>query len=172
MDEAKQVWEAYIRAWNRHDIEGIMAVVANDFIYDERPMTMREPLVGKKAFADYLIRVLTAFPDLSIEILSLDAGEKMAWSESLMRGTQTGKMNKLPASNRQMVVRVACAFEVADGRLIHERLYWDCANTLRQFGAVASFFGILAQSAWRPRYKHGREPRTALEARTQKRRAG
>lgn len=172
MDDAKRVWDLYIQAWNRHDIEGILAAVSDDFIYDECPMTMRQPLVGKTDFANYLTRVLTAFPDLSIELLSLDTGEKMAWSESLMRGTQTGKMGRLPPSKKQMVVRVACAFEVAHGRLIHERLYWDRANTLRQFGAVASVFGILAQSAWRPLLKHGRESSPALETRTQKRHAG
>lgn len=159
MDEAKQVWEAYIQAWNRHDINEILAIVSDDFIYDERPMTMREPLVGKTAFADYLARVFTAFPDLSIEILSCEAGKETAWSESMMRGMQTGRMGRLPPSKKQMAVRVACAFEVAQGRLIHERLYWDRANTLRQFGAIASVFGILTQPAWKPALAIGRKPK-------------
>lgn len=150
MEEAKCIWEAYIRAWNRHDVDAILAIVSDDFIYDERPMTMQEPLVGKAAFAEYLQGVFTAFPDLCIEILSLDAGETMAWSESMMRGTHTGRMNWMPPSKKQMIVRVACAFEVAHEQLIHERLYWDRANVLRQFGSLASVFGIFSQPVWKP----------------------
>ncbi len=150
MNEAKQVWEDYIRCWNRHHIDAILELVSDDFIYDERPMTMLEPLVGKTAFASYLSGVFKAFPNLSIEILSCEAGEKTAWTESIMRGKQTGRMGNLPVSKKTMVVRVACAFEVAHEQLIHERLYWDRANTLRQFGLLASVFGIFAQPVWKP----------------------
>jgi hypothetical protein len=31
---------------------------------------------------------------------------------------------------------VACVFEVAGGWLVHERLYWDRANTMRQLGRL------------------------------------
>jgi hypothetical protein len=31
---------------------------------------------------------------------------------------------------------VACVFEVAGGMLLHERLYWDRANTMRQLKAA------------------------------------
>lgn len=148
--EAEEVWKTYIRAWNRHNLDEILAIVSDGFIYDERPMTMRAPLIGKSAFANYLARVLKAFPDLSIEILSCDAGKQTAWSESLMRGTQTGRINWLPPSNKRMAVRVACVFEVAGGALTHERLYWDRANTLRQFGAIASVLGVLTRPVWRP----------------------
>lgn len=150
MEEAKKIWEAYIHAWNRHDIDGILSIVSDDFIYDERPMTMLKPLVGKTAFADYLSGVFKAFPILSIKILTCEASGKTAWSESIMWGKQTGRLGKFPASENPMVVRVACAFEVAGGKLIHERLYWDRANTLRQLGAFASVFGIFSQPVWKP----------------------
>jgi steroid delta-isomerase-like uncharacterized protein len=150
MEDAKCISEACIRAWIRHDVDAILAIVSEDFIYDERPMTMHEPLVGKPAFTKYLTGVFTAFPDLSIEILSLEVGETVAWSESIMRGTQTGRVNWMPPSKKQMIVRVACAFEVAHEQLIHERLYWDRANALRQFGSLASVFGIFSQPIWKP----------------------
>ncbi len=40
MTEAERVWGAYIDAWNSHDIDAIVAAVDEQFIYDERPMTM------------------------------------------------------------------------------------------------------------------------------------
>jgi len=60
-----------------------------------------------------------------------------------------GRMNWMPPSKKQMIVRVAC-FEVAHEQLILERLYWDRANALRQFGPLASVFGIFSQPIWKP----------------------
>jgi ketosteroid isomerase-like protein len=50
MNTPQQVWRAYIEAWNRHDIEAILDSVTDDFIYDERPVTMDRPLRGRPAF--------------------------------------------------------------------------------------------------------------------------
>ena len=41
MTEAERLWSAYIDAWNSHDIDAIVAAVDEQFVYDERPMTMR-----------------------------------------------------------------------------------------------------------------------------------
>jgi hypothetical protein len=37
MNGLQQAWLSYIDAWNRHDVEAILASVTDDFIYDERP---------------------------------------------------------------------------------------------------------------------------------------
>jgi hypothetical protein len=61
--DAERVWGAYIDAWNTHDLNAIVAVVAEQFLYDERPMTMSAPLQGKPAFREYLKSVFKMFPD-------------------------------------------------------------------------------------------------------------
>lgn len=40
MTEVERVWTTYINAWNKHDIDSVLATVAEQFVYDERPMTM------------------------------------------------------------------------------------------------------------------------------------
>ena len=42
MTEAERLWSAYIDAWNSHNIDAIVAAVAEQFVYDERPMTMSD----------------------------------------------------------------------------------------------------------------------------------
>ena len=51
MTEAKRLWSAYIDAWNSHDIDAIVAAVDEQFVYDERPMTMRGPVRGRQPSA-------------------------------------------------------------------------------------------------------------------------
>jgi hypothetical protein len=38
--------------------------------------------------------------------------------------------------------RVACVFEVRNGKLAHERLYWDRANTLCQLGRLTAIVAV------------------------------
>jgi SnoaL-like domain len=54
MTEAERVWTTYIDAWNRHDIDSVLATVAEQFVYDERPMTMSHVIRGRQAFREVL----------------------------------------------------------------------------------------------------------------------
>ncbi len=141
MKPPQEVWREYIDAWNRHDIDGILEMVAAEFIYDERPMTMARPLRGRAAFGSYLERSFAVFPDLTIETTSCDAGSALAFAESVMSGTYAGKIG----GGKRIAVRVACVFEVKDGTLSQERLYWDRANTLRQLGRPAAVLAVAFQ---------------------------
>jgi predicted ester cyclase len=77
MTEAERLWSAYIDAWNRHDIDGIVAAVAEQFIYDERPMTMTTAIRRRQAFREYLKIVFKMFPDLRIQTTLCDTGRPL-----------------------------------------------------------------------------------------------
>jgi steroid delta-isomerase-like uncharacterized protein len=134
--EAERVWGAYIDAWNTHNIDTIVDVVAEQFVYDERPMTMSGPIHGRLAFSRYLKSVFKTFPDLRIQTTLCDTGSSVAVAESLLRGTYAGSAGIRLGRGRPISARVACVFEVAGGWLTHERLYWDRANTMRQLGVL------------------------------------
>jgi len=143
MTEAEHIWTAYIDAWNTHGIDAILAAVDEHFIYDERPMTMAAPLVGKAALRKYLTGVFKMLPDLQIDTILCDTGSAVGVAESVMRGTYSAGFAGLFPKGR-ISARVACVFEVAHGRLMHERLYWDRANTMRQLGVLPAFASALA----------------------------
>lgn len=136
MTEAERLWSAYIDAWNSHDIDAIAGAVAEQFVYDERPMTMTMAIRGRPAFREYLKTVFRMFPDLRIQTTSCDTGTSLAVAESVMSGTYAGAKAVPLGRGRRISARVACVFEVAGGWLVHERLYWDRANFMRQLGLV------------------------------------
>ena len=146
MTEAERVWSAYIDAWNNHDVDAIVAAVAEQFIYDERPMTMTTPIRGRQAFREYLKTVFTMFPDLRIQTTSCDTGSALGLAESVMSGTYAGAKGVPLGRGRRISARVACVFEVGGGWLVHERLYWDRANFMRQLGLLPA----LASAATTP----------------------
>jgi hypothetical protein len=65
--------------WGVRDINRILESVTEAFVFDERPMTITEPLQGKQKFQEYLTNLFAAFPMIdstgAVGILSL------SWSE-------------------------------------------------------------------------------------------
>ena len=147
MTEAERVWGAYIDAWNRHDIDDIVAAFAEELVYDERPMTMTEPIRSQQAFRDYLKNVFKMFPDFRIQTTLCETGSSVGVAESLMTGTYAGNAGVPLGRGRPISARVACIFQVAGGRLLFERLYWDRANTMRQLGLLPAVANAATASA-------------------------
>ena len=147
MTEVERVWTTYINAWNKHDIESILATVAEQFVYDERPMTMSDVIRGRQAFREYLGGIFNVFPDLRVQVTSCESGSSLAMAESIMKGTYAGRAMAPFGRGRQISARVACVFEVASGVLLHERLYWDRANTMRQLGLLPAIVNVTTAPA-------------------------
>lgn len=147
-EETKEVWLRYIKAWNQHDVEKIVSYVSDDFVYDECPTTMSEPLKGKEEMRRYLTRVFKNIPDFNITLISLDAGAEMGWSESVMDGHMKIKRGLLKIES-VIHAKVACRFNVEDGKLVKENLYWDRGNTLKQIGKLPAVLEMLFTRAWK-----------------------
>jgi steroid delta-isomerase-like uncharacterized protein len=129
--------QAYLGGWGAHDINRILESVTEDFVFDERPMTMTEPLQGKQKFQEYLTNLFAAFPDLAKTETNVVVGENQAWAEWVISGTHQGEFLSIPPTGRQIIVRGASAFQVREGKVAHERLYWDAGHLLRQLGKLS-----------------------------------
>jgi SnoaL-like domain len=78
----------YFGAWNRHDAAGVVATLAPNGTYTDP--TTRGPLSGE-ALISYINGIVSAFPDLSFEIISAaPAGDGLVAGQWLMKGTNTG----------------------------------------------------------------------------------
>jgi hypothetical protein len=63
-----------------------------------------------------------------------------------MSGTYDGAKGVPVGRGRRISARVACVFEVGGGWPVHERLYWDRGNVMRQLGLLPA----LASAATTP----------------------
>src|ERR1700759_5527881 len=76
---AQQFAEAWVGAWNAHDLERIFAHYTDDFVFSsplirERGFAESGVLVGKDAMRPYWSRGLAATPPIQFEILDVFAG--------------------------------------------------------------------------------------------------
>jgi steroid delta-isomerase-like uncharacterized protein len=109
LDIARQ----YLDAWNTHDADAIVRTFAADGTYcDPTTAELSGDAIGANAK-----RLWSAFPDLAFEIASVaEAGVGRVVAEWIMKGTNTGAFQGLPATGRPISLPGVDVIEIgADG---------------------------------------------------------
>jgi len=125
--------EEHVRRENAHDLPGIMATFGHHAWYDDEPWS--EHHGGRDAVHHYYEDLLTALPDLRINITQRLAAEDGVALEVRICGTHLGTWRGLPATGRRVEFPL-CALYAFDeeGKLAGERIYYDRGSVLRQVG--------------------------------------
>lgn len=108
------VVKAFVSAWNRMDLEAILAFLHEDIVYHNVPV---EPLCGKAAVSDYL-RSRWIFEAIDWEMPHVAAAGNTVLTERVDRFVLDGRPVALP---------VMGAFEIRDGAIVAWRDYFDLA---------------------------------------------
>jgi steroid delta-isomerase-like uncharacterized protein len=144
--QMRTVAETVFRAWNAHDVEGILEHLTDDVIWAEPSLV--EPARGKEAVTADLKDSFSTFPDLSFEeedfhvFPNTEQGAFIVtWT---LTGTMTGssKATGLPATGKQVRISGTQISRVR-GNLIYEYvIVYDMLNFLQQLGALPKSDGL------------------------------
>lgn len=127
LDTAKQ----YLDAWNAHDADKIVQTFATDGTYCD-PATAK---LSGDAIAAYAKRLWSAFPDLAFEIASLaEAGVGRVVAEWIMKGTNTGPFQGLPATGRPISLPGVDVIEIGSDGIKTVTGYFDTRAIPDQLG--------------------------------------
>ena len=126
----------YLDAWNSHDPERLLALMAPDIVYDDSgwPQTMRSH-ADVREFATHSWR---AFPDLRFELLEgpyvLGTEKAAFWWRGT--GTLTGPLDPpgFAPNGRSFDIDGADFHEFRDGKIVRLRIVFDLAGASQQLG--------------------------------------
>jgi steroid delta-isomerase-like uncharacterized protein len=119
-----------IAAWNRRDIDAIVAHVADDVIC--RDVALEMPLLGRAALREGVEEYIAAFPDLHIEITSSTVEGPRLAQEWTSTGTHCGDFMGIAATGRWTRAYGATVTTFDDDAVMIEvSMYW---NPLAMFG--------------------------------------
>jgi steroid delta-isomerase-like uncharacterized protein len=130
---ALEVAQRSFDAWNRRDPDAIAALYAEGGTYSA-PRAGRT-LTGQ-AIADYAKKVFTAYPDASLEIISIgDTGRGLVASQWVLRGTHTGPyFDGSPPTGRTLTLPGASFTQVEGDKIGSETIYTDRQAVTEQLG--------------------------------------
>lgn len=128
-----QLVDQHIRCENNHDLEAVMATFGDQGRYDDEPWD--DHRTGRDGVRSYYNELLSALPDLSIEVKNQHAAFDSVVVEVIIRGTHLGPWRGLPATGRKIEFPLCGIYTFdSDDRLAGERIYYDRAAVLRQLG--------------------------------------
>jgi steroid delta-isomerase-like uncharacterized protein len=125
--------EPYFDAWNARDPQAVAAAFAEGGTYTD-PTVTGPPLTGT-AITEHARTLLTAFPDLSFEILSgypADGGQVI--TQWLLHGTNTGIWNGQLPTGRPLAMRGVDVFSLTAGQITSVEGYFDRQAMAEQLG--------------------------------------
>jgi len=127
--DAVQDWAA---AWSSHDVNALLAVFADDCIYED--VTLGVTNRGKKELASFAESFFSFAPDLRLEVTLSGSFGGFAACEWIFSGTQQKEFMGKPATGKRWSFRGASCFELADGKIKRCSDYWNLASFLEQLG--------------------------------------
>jgi steroid delta-isomerase-like uncharacterized protein len=123
---------AYFDAWNRHDLDAVMATFAPGGTYRD-PFTVQA--IGGKPLKGFAAAMFGGLPDLSFAYGGpFPVSATVAHVPWVLEGHQTGPFNEMPPSGRAVRLEGIDVVEVGPGGITQVVGYYDSATFLRCLG--------------------------------------
>jgi steroid delta-isomerase-like uncharacterized protein len=136
--------EQHIRLENEHDLEGILRTFGDTARYDDEPWG--EHYKGRNGVRLFYEQLMTALPDLEIEVQHRHVADNAVLVEVIIRGTHLGGWRGLPATGRPVEFPLCGVYTFdADDHLAGEKIYYDRGTVLRQLGVFHEPPSVLGQ---------------------------
>jgi steroid delta-isomerase-like uncharacterized protein len=125
--------EQHIRLENEHDLEGILRTFGDTARYDDEPWG--EHYEGRNGVRLFYEQLMTALPDLEIEVQRQHVTDDVILVEVVIRGTHLGGWRGLPATGRRVEFPLCGVYTFdAHDRLAGKKIYYDRGTVLKQLG--------------------------------------
>ncbi len=134
--EVEQIDDQGMAAWDGHDVDAFMALLADDFVWTD--LTLPEPMRTKDQARQYMRAWFTAFPDMRVRQTNRVVSDDAAAAEVEFTGTNSGPMTmadrEIPPTGKSVVGRGAYFARVEDGKIVQFSSHPDVAGLMMQLG--------------------------------------
>jgi predicted ester cyclase len=134
MEKNKESMKKVSDMWSSGNTEGIENYVAANMV-DHNPMPEIKS-TGLQALKDMIAMNHAAFPDMKSTIYSIVAEGDLVVMHFNMKGTNTGAMGSMPATNKVMDVNGVDIVRFADGKGVEHWGYYEESKMMTQLGLM------------------------------------
>lgn len=133
-NEAVEVVTAMFEAFNRHDVEAMAALYADDAFVNSPDF--EAPKRGPEAIREIYGAYFASSPDIRDEVTRIFGSGDHVAVEFVSRGTMTHPAPGTPEVMRDkaFALEIAAVLEVRDGKIVRDVTYFDQLSVLRQMG--------------------------------------
>jgi len=140
--QLEQLWEEHTtHEFATRDTESTLATMVDDASVNHVPVMTGGR--GKDALRAFYSRdfIPCMPPDTKLTPVSRTVGENQLVDEMIFSFTHTQEMPWMlpgvPPTNRHVEVPLVAVVGFREGKLVHERIYWDQGSVLKQIGLIS-----------------------------------
>ena len=131
-EEAKAISEKAREIWNEGNLAMVDEIIASDYV--EHSAGVPEDIVGIEAFKERVTDLRTSFPDFNVSFEeTIVKGDRIV-SRWIVTGTNTGMMNDLPPTGKEIRVEGVGILRVVDGKIVERLMYYNEGAMLIELG--------------------------------------
>lgn len=125
---------SHLAAENAQDLDALLEGMTDDCFNLVVPDPHRL-YAGPVEVARRYRELWATFPDLNVQMRRIvSVQSNIAVSEHTLSGTHTGSLFGVPGTGKHVEVETAVVWDIVDGRVRGETVYFDGATMLRQIG--------------------------------------
>jgi steroid delta-isomerase-like uncharacterized protein len=133
----RAVIECYNDAWNRHDLDAIVALHVPDMVFENH--TAGERAEGPEV-RDHIAEIFAAWPDLAFRTRRLYVRDDLVVQEWTATATHAKELRRgdlaAPPSGRKLEWKGLDVIPFQNGRIKRKDVYSDSVSILRQVGLL------------------------------------
>ena len=131
-DTIKLLWIKHSKAEDARDLDGMIATLAKDCIYEIIPTGQRWE--GHEEARDFYVTFLTAFPNVRFDLQDIVIGPQGVIEVTQMTGTHRGAWGGLEPTRKKVSVPIVIHFPWNAGasKFAGEKIYFDTAEFTKQ----------------------------------------
>jgi len=137
-EDVARVDSRSIAAWAKHDVEGVVAMLADKFVWTD--VGLPEPMRSLDEVRAYVGGWIEAFPDLGLEQTNRVVDDDAVAGELVFTGTNNGPLGvagtRLPPTGRSVVGRGAYFARFEGDKVVEFHAYPDLAGMMMQLGMM------------------------------------
>jgi len=95
-------------------------------------------MAGREVGRQFMQIYVGAFPDLRLDNEQILGSGDFVVARWPATGTHRGELMGIAPTNRRATTHGCTVYEVRNGRITHEWIYWDTGHLLRQLGVLPS----------------------------------
>jgi len=121
--EVRELWKAHSIAEDRRDIEGLIATLTDDCVYEVFPGGARWE--GHPGAVRFYTELISAFPDIHFDLQNIVIGPQGVCEEAKVTGTQKGRwLDRKPTGQKvEFTVVIFFPWDLAKKKFKGERVY-------------------------------------------------
>ena len=137
MPEYKDLLDRYVDMYNARDLDGIMALYADDAVQGMPEGTFE----GRDSIRERLARELESFSDIDWGVVSYVEQDDAFADEWFFEGTHTGPFlmpdgTELPPTGKRVRIDGMELVKMRDGKIVVDNLYYDNLAIAAQLGLI------------------------------------